>query len=988
MPAPASLPTPRVLLCFLAPRGLYRAPLFSPQEIFCGPDADDAFAPDGRVLSLRTPVGGYDLADVLKRLPADQQPELLVVKADATGRNLPRNTRLVRGPRVLLVGDTHHLHRPLRTLLSYAAQESFDRIIFDHTRHHAHAFAEAGHSQVHWIPALDYGFSPRLIARQPGRPLTFVGQVGVHHPWRRHVLEAVRAADLPLTLHTGTLSQTADLYADSDVTLNISLNGDLNLRVFEALAAGACLLTDQLAPAAGLDELFTPGEHLDTWRSPGELIAKIRHYLAHPAEARRLRVAGQREILRHHHPDVKLAEFYALVHDGRENPRYALTRDPRFAGAPNTRPASTTATASAAPPAWIAAYESLQELHRAHAAIVLLAPERAQPAYTRWLDLPRLTLATPSAALTADVVQVLAWDADPAGLDDALLAAHAARHAYATGAAAARLAEWGYAPDGHGGLLRLHDESLWCQRALEAGATALVSARLPAALAATGDGATAARLAELAGQLELPELYEKGLRAALSLDRDQPAALIQMATLALDQGQTVSAALLLEEAARLDTIPAAAETARATLIAAHLDDQNVAGYLALTHRAPQLLAEQPRRVLLITNLFPPEELGGYGRMMWEFAHGLIARGHDVRVLTGQAGYLAKSPTPDEAALERRVRRALFLLGEWRDGQVRPIGEKQELVERAAENVRVALAAARAHRADLVLLGNLDLIGQPMLEALLRAGLPVLHTVANAAPGFAAMQQPPDATYWMAPCSRWNGLTLAEAGFAPARMETLYPGARLDRFYRLLLPGTQRLRIAYASLVMPYKGAHVLVDALLRLARAGVDFTAEIAGDTTAPTFLAELRAAVASAGLSDRVRFPGFLDRAGLAALYARSNVLVFPSQFAEPFGISQVEAMAAGLVVVSSGTGGAAEIVRDGEDGLLFPAADPGALAERLLRLAQDQALFARLQSAGQQRALAFSTDSAVHRIELLTAELIAVQALDFGPLPMAVNQ
>ena len=63
-----------------------------------------------------------------------------------------------------------------------------------------------------------------------------------------------------------------------------------------------------------------------------------------------------------------------------------------------------------------------------------------------------------------------------------------------------------------------------------------------------------------------------------------------------------------------------------------------------------------------------------------------------------------------------------------------------------------------------------------------------------------------------------------------------------------------------------------------------------------------------------------------------RICVLVFPSRFEEPFGISQVEALAAGLVVVSTGTGGAKEIVRDGIDGLLFRAGDEADLAAKLI--------------------------------------------------------
>jgi glycosyltransferase involved in cell wall biosynthesis len=260
---------------------------------------------------------------------------------------------------------------------------------------------------------------------------------------------------------------------------------------------------------------------------------------------------------------------------------------------------------------------------------------------------------------------------------------------------------------------------------------------------------------------------------------------------------------------------------------------------------------------------------------------------------------------------------------------------------------------------------LDFLGPELLHATLAAGFPVLHALANAGPGYAPGQRPASPHYWVAPCSNWNGTAFRRAGHSAERVQTLYPGARIDRFFRYFYPDTRTLRIAYASLVMPYKGAHVLVEALGRLHHAGVSFTAEIAGDSTDPAFLARLQAYVEKNGLGDRVRFPGFLDRTGLAALFARSNVLVFPSQFDEPFGISQVEAMAAGLVVVTSGTGGAAEIVRDGVDGLCFPPPDAQALAQRLALLAQNPAKFQELQRNGRRRALDFSVRTAVGEIE-----------------------
>ena len=70
------------------------------------------------------------------------------------------------------------------------------------------------------------------------------------------------------------------------------------------------------------------------------------------------------------------------------------------------------------------------------------------------------------------------------------------------------------------------------------------------------------------------------------------------------------------------------------------------------------------RLLLITNLYPPQELGGYGRCMADFAWGLQQRGHKIQVLSSQASYLGPdSPGPSG----EQVDRGLKLKGSFRDG---------------------------------------------------------------------------------------------------------------------------------------------------------------------------------------------------------------------------------------------------------------------------------------------------------------------------------
>jgi glycosyltransferase involved in cell wall biosynthesis len=492
-------------------------------------------------------------------------------------------------------------------------------------------------------------------------------------------------------------------------------------------------------------------------------------------------------------------------------------------------------------------------------------------------------------------------------------------------------------------------------------------------------------LAGLAGQTGDRDLKRRCCSQALALDRHCQAALLMLAAESMDDGDSCSTFALLEEAARAGLLPDNVGPLHRDLLAQMSSDPRLEDYFRAIGRRPADRPAKPLSIVLVTNLFPPQELGGYGRMMWEFAHGLIARGHRVRVLTSDVTEFGKNPTPDEVAMEGHIRRTLRMVGTWAGGRPAPLTDRAEIVRRMGDNAARFRAALAEVDADLVLAGNLDFLGISILQPALRANLPVLHALANASPGYAAAEQPRDAHYWVAPCSNWNGEVFAQAGFTPSRRETLYPGARVDRFFRLFLPDVRRLRICYASLVLPYKGADTLVDALGRLHQAGIDFTAEIAGDAPDATFLADLQDRVRRHGLEGKVRFPGFLDRRGLAGLFARNNVLVFPSRFQEPFGISQVEALAAGLVVVSSGTGGAREIIRAGVDGLLFNAGSDADLAEKLASLAREPQLMSRLQQAGQARACTFSVENAVRKIEALAGDLQATLAnhgrVDFSP-------
>jgi glycosyltransferase involved in cell wall biosynthesis len=103
-----------------------------------------------------------------------------------------------------------------------------------------------------------------------------------------------------------------------------------------------------------------------------------------------------------------------------------------------------------------------------------------------------------------------------------------------------------------------------------------------------------------------------------------------------------------------------------------------------------------------------------------------------------------------------------------------------------------------------------------------------------------------------------------------------------------------------------------------------------------------------------------------MPAILQQFDVLIFPSIYEEPFARMTQEAMASGLVVVGTTTGGTKEILRHGETGLTFEPEDADGLAEQVSQLIVDPDLCSRLAQAGRKAVLEnFTLDKMVTEIE-----------------------
>lgn len=182
-------------------------------------------------------------------------------------------------------------------------------------------------------------------------------------------------------------------------------------------------------------------------------------------------------------------------------------------------------------------------------------------------------------------------------------------------------------------------------------------------------------------------------------------------------------------------------------------------------------------------------------------------------------------------------------------------------------------------------------------------------------------------------------TFIDQGIDPAKVVVNPYGVDLSRF----APGPQvRLkRVLFAGQVGVRKGVPWLVQAFRTLP---ADWELHLAGPVE-PGF----EAVLARLDL-ERVKVRGPLDRATLAAEYARSAIFCLPS-IEEGFGMVILQAMASGCAVIASSATGGPDAGRDGHDLLLVPPADSRALADALGRLAADEDLRHALGRAARDR-------------------------------------
>jgi len=210
------------------------------------------------------------------------------------------------------------------------------------------------------------------------------------------------------------------------------------------------------------------------------------------------------------------------------------------------------------------------------------------------------------------------------------------------------------------------------------------------------------------------------------------------------------------------------------------------------------------------------------------------------------------------------------------------------------------------------------------------------------------------TRYVAPCEAVAQIMTRREHIQHSRIEVIYNGIDPSQFIHsppsVSLPSgwsvpKEAKVVGTVGRLSPEKGHGCLLEAQSFLTRQGMELHVVLVGEGRS---LADLKDKARRLGISERVHFAG--ARLDVPDWLANFDLFALPSQW-EGVSLALLEAMASGLAVVATDSGGTPEIVLDGKTGLLIPPDNPSSLADGIQRLMKDTSLRSQMGQAGRAR-------------------------------------
>lgn len=382
------------------------------------------------------------------------------------------------------------------------------------------------------------------------------------------------------------------------------------------------------------------------------------------------------------------------------------------------------------------------------------------------------------------------------------------------------------------------------------------------------------------------------------------------------------------------------------------------------------------KILVCSNFFPPEAIGGAELVAFEHGKVLQAKGHEVRVFRGRMG---GQPWRPYRVTKGRGEFPQTIVGlSPRDIAGDTWNFANPLVEKAFRDTVVDFAPEVVHFHNLVglsvrLIDICRALGVPTVMTLhdywaicfkntmikndgrvcQQSGFDCLGCQETVAAG-RVLPTPVRNAWILRSIAHLDHLIVpshymtdryVEAGLSRERIAVIKYGIDVNRFAPVSRHNSV-LTLGFIGYLGRHKGLAVLLEALPRVQPPeGVRLL--VVGDGEQADVL---KALCRDLGLDARVTFLGRIDNQAIRSVYDQLDTLVVPSIWPENSPVTISEAMASGLPVLASDIGGMRELVNDGVTGFLVPPGDSEALADRIARLLAEPHLRDRMGQAARE--------------------------------------
>lgn len=372
-------------------------------------------------------------------------------------------------------------------------------------------------------------------------------------------------------------------------------------------------------------------------------------------------------------------------------------------------------------------------------------------------------------------------------------------------------------------------------------------------------------------------------------------------------------------------------------------------------------------ILVISNLYPPHSIGGYEIRCRDVCERLASAGHDIHILTSDHR-VPNRETTVEPAVSRKLRIHGMYGHPWL-----PVHKLRSL---EAHNHRVLREEIRTRLPDLIHVWNMGGISKSLLAYLESTGIPVVYDVSD---HWIARSLRADVwlSWWNrptmlprvlgacgirawidrnTPTRSWDTLRFDRAYFCSAFMRDWtaakgWPVAHasvihcgIDTSAFVVKSDHSRFgKLLWVGRLSEDKDPLTAVRALAAARRMGNhELTLDLYGHG-GEEYVSVLKSEIQQLGLTEFVRIRSAAP-AEMRELYADHDALIFTSNWGEPFALTPLEAMSAGLPVITSLDGGQAELARHGVNCLVAAAVEPETYAARIHELAASQDLRASI--------------------------------------------